>query len=110
MKVWLDDERPAPGGWVHVKSDFETIEFLCRKENRGNVTHLSLDHDLGAEEFGTGYDVVLVLEDLAANDMWKAIPEKITVHSANPVGRAKMEAGIRSIEKMRKKFVEGVDR
>lgn len=107
MKVWLDDERPAPGGWVHVKDFAECLVALGQNE----VSELSLDHDLGdPEPTMTGYGVVLFIESMAAVGNWEYVPDKMRVHSANPVGRAKMEAGIRSIEKMRKKFVEGVDR
>ena len=56
MKVWLDDERAAAGGWVHVRTPEEAIELL----RGGEVEELSLDHDLvlgaGARE-RTGYDV-----------------------------------------------------
>lgn len=43
MKVWLDDERAAPEGCVHVRSPEEAIELL----RGGHV--LSLDHDLGLD-------------------------------------------------------------
>ena len=65
---------------------------------QGNVTHLSLDHDLGDDERGTGYDVVLWIEEAVATRSF--IPPQMTVHSANSSARVKMEAGIRSIERM----------
>jgi len=43
MKVYLDDERVAPDGWVQVRWKDKAIELL----QTGAVTHLSLDHDLG---------------------------------------------------------------
>lgn len=73
MKVWLDDERPAPKGWVHVKTADEAIhllesmrsalarddEYLMTFALDGSVharpvyskeywtiTHMSFDHDL----------------------------------------------------------------
>ena len=55
MKVYLDDERAAPAGWVDVRWPEEVIELL----KTGNVTELSLDHDLGDDGHGTGYDVLL---------------------------------------------------
>jgi hypothetical protein len=52
MKVYLDDERVAPEGWYQVRWPEEVIELL----ESGEVTHLSLDHDLGDDKHGTGYD------------------------------------------------------
>jgi hypothetical protein len=54
MKVYLDDERPCPDGWVVARWPEEVIELL----KTGQVTHLSLDHDLGDDYRGTGYDVI----------------------------------------------------
>ena len=59
MKVFLDDERPTPDGWVRAFTAPEAIELL----KTGKVTHLSLDHDLGPQEAGTGYDVCLWVEE-----------------------------------------------
>ena len=61
----------------------------------GKVTDISLDHDLGDDERGTGYDVVLWMEEQVALHGFG--PPKITVHSANVSARTKMEAGIRAI-------------
>lgn len=95
MKVYLDDERIAPDGWTQVRWPDEAIELL----KTGEVTHLSLDHDLGDDERGTGYDVVLWVERAVAMDGF--ISPAMKVHSANSSARVKMEAGIRAIEQMR---------
>ena len=55
MKIYLDDERPIPEGWVGARWPEDVIRLL----EAGGVTHVSLDHDLGDDEHGTGYDVVL---------------------------------------------------
>lgn len=55
MKVFLDDERATPPGWTRACWPDEVIELL----STGTATELSLDHDLGDDERGTGYDVVL---------------------------------------------------
>ena len=62
MKVYLDDERPTPDGWHTCRWPEEDIELL----KAGGVTHLSLDHDLGDDNHGTGYDVVLWIEEQVA--------------------------------------------
>jgi ABC-type uncharacterized transport system fused permease/ATPase subunit len=63
MKVWLDDLREAPQGWVHVRSPEEAIALL----RSGKVEELSLDHDLGlVDQNGreiTGYDVLTWIEN-----------------------------------------------
>ena len=94
MKVYLDDERTTPDGWVRVYWPDEAIELL----NSGNVTEISLDHDLGDDERGTGYDVVLWIEEQVA--LRGFTPPAMTVHSANVSARTKMENGIRAIETM----------
>jgi len=58
MRVFLDDERTTPEGWVRVYWPDEAIALL----ESGAVEELSLDHDLGDDERGTGYDVVLWIE------------------------------------------------
>ena len=117
--LWLDDVRPAPAGWTHVKTVDEAKTLLLT----GQVYHASLDHDLGAcdtcmgeqtkqewlanakwqnapncEHFGTGYTLVCWMEETGN---WPK--HQPTVHSANPVGRAKMEQAIHhSFGKQRK--------
>ena len=72
----------------------DVIELL----KTGRVTDLSLDHDLGNDERGTGYDVLLWIEKAVATGVF--IPPRIVVHSANPPARAKMEAGITRIHNL----------
>jgi len=92
VKVYLDDERATPEGWHRVYWPDEAIALL---EN-GVVTELSLDHDLGDDDRGTGYDVVLWIEEAVIVNNFS--PPKMKVHSANSSARLKMEAGIRAIE------------
>ena len=92
MKVYLDDERATPTGWIRVYWPQEAIDLL----RTGNVSEISLDHDLGNDARGTGYDVVLWVEEQVMIHGFS--PPKMSVHSANPSARMKMESGIRSIE------------
>ena len=94
MKVYLDDERVAPDGWVQVRWPEDAIRLL----KIGNVTELSLDHDLGDDAHGTGYDVVLWIENAVATSGFQ--PPSIKVHSANSSARTKMESGICSIKRL----------
>lgn len=110
VNMWLDDIRPPPPGYSLVKTVGEAIAVLMLHD----VERCSLDHDLGAcekcmqgkspeqwlaeanyqsmpncEHFGTGYELVCWME---ANNVWPK--HKPAVHSANPAGRARMQAVI----------------
>lgn len=95
-KVFLDDMRPAPAGWTRTYWPEEVIELL----KTGKVTNLSLDHDLGDDTHGTGYDVLKWLEEAVVLNNFRPIPD-IVVHSANGPAKARMEAAIKSIERYR---------
>ena len=86
VKIWLDDIRPAPHGWLRTYTVDETKQALLKW--RGQVAQLSLDNDLGPK-LPEGRTVVLWLAEKAADgfDCW---PDKITVHSANPVAKEYM--------------------
>ncbi|MGH3426600.1 MAG: cyclic-phosphate processing receiver domain-containing protein [Mycobacteriales bacterium] len=87
MKLWLDDIRPCPDGYLHAHSVSEAIKLLEELD----CEYASLDHDLGdyAEDGGDGFKLVLWM---AEHDRW---PSKgIRVHSANPPGMARMLADI----------------
>lgn len=92
MKIFLDDVRETPEGWTRAYWPDEVIKLL----ESTVVDELSLDHDLGDEARGTGYDVVLWIEEAVATSNF--IPPRITVHSSNTPAKIRMLAGIRSIE------------
>ena len=89
MKLWLDDFRTAPDGWYWVKTYLEAIEFMTVF----HVDEVELDHDLGDfDENGkerTGYDVLLWMVENQIK------PEKIGVHTADPVAKIDMELLVR---------------
>ena len=93
MKIYLDDKRKAPSDWIYVRWPEEAISLM----KQGNVTEISLDHDLGDDSRGTGYDVILWIEE--AVTLQRFIPPKIHIHSSNLSARIKMELGILSIIK-----------
>ena len=92
VKLFLDDERQTPEGWVRVYWPDEAITLL----RTGEVTEISLDHDLGDDVRGTGYDVILWIEE--AVQLRSFVPPRIHVHSANAAARIRMHAGIKAIE------------
>lgn len=95
MKVFLDDARTTPEGWVRVYWPDEAVALL----QTGQVTEISLDHDLGDDARGTGYDVLLWIEK--AVRLRGFVPPRMQVHSANPAARTRMLAGIAAIERAR---------
>ncbi len=98
MKVFLDDIREAPAGWVRTRTADETVELL----KSGKVRELSLDHDLGIDpRAGNGYDVLLWIErQVVTNDF---TPPVIVVHSANPAAAEKMKSAIQAIGRLHKR-------
>ena len=99
MRLWLDDIRPSPPGFdVHVKTAPDAIRFL----ESGKIDEVSLDHDLGEGDdpevdVGTGYDVAVWIEAKAHDG---TLPRLVwNVHSANPVGRQKMEIALQNADR-----------
>jgi hypothetical protein len=89
MKLWLDDVRPAPDGWVHAKTGEEAIDIL----KQGQVTQMSFDHDLGIGRIN-GYEVAKWVEAMAVTGQLPQI-KRLSVHSANPVGRDRIVQALR---------------
>jgi len=90
MKLWVDDIRPKPDDFdLHAKTTDAAVELLSSK----NITEISLDHDLGDETVvGSGYRIAIWIEHAAYRNQ---IPRlKWSLHTANPVGKKKMEAAL----------------
>lgn len=85
MKIWLDDIRPMPPEFnFWAKTADQAISAL----KLGTVTEISLDHDLGDGDNGTGYEVAAWIEESAYFGTLPIL--KWSIHSANPIGRLKM--------------------
>lgn len=86
-KIWVDDVRPAPDGYVWCKSVEEAKATICVLElhatvyDSNRVTLIDIDHDAGSYvEFGGDYIKLLDwLEETGRN-------YPIRIHSMNPVG------------------------
>lgn len=48
LSIWLDDEREAPEGWVHVKNPWDLLKIIDDPEAGQKITRISLDWYLGA--------------------------------------------------------------
>lgn len=84
MKIYLDDVRKAPDGYVLCLSVNQAISVI--KEHREEIEELDLDHDLG--DFAKdGGDAIKLLDWCVENNFYP----KIKLHTANIVGRRNME-------------------
>jgi hypothetical protein len=91
MRLWIDDDeehRKPPKGWIWAKTLAEALEIV----KTGKVTHISFDHDLGGDD--KSMPVAWFIEDAAFHGTMK--PPEWRIHSANPVGRANLEATMKS--------------
>jgi hypothetical protein len=97
MKLWIDDVRPAPEGYVWCKSVDDAKWWI--KYNEMNTSYqpyheaielLDLDHDAG-DYASDGGDYIRLLDWL--EETGRNYP--IRIHSANPVGVQNMRAIIR---------------
>lgn len=101
MKVYMDDERHTPAGWERTFTVKQTIDKLMTRQ----VTHLSLDNDLGWDQ-EEGYKVMDWLEETVYNDMSFPMPE-ITIHTANAARGAYMQRVLNNIERIRQQQIGG---
>lgn len=92
MKIWVDDVRPAPYGYVHRHSVSEAKSFIeyCEYAQKQyphlyTIEFIDLDHDAGdyANEGGDYIKLLDWLEETGRN-------YPIRIHSMNPVGVANM--------------------
>ena len=97
IKLWVDDTRPAPEGYVWCHSVWRAIKEITIREDKikefGDIefiepiTLISLDHDAG-DYFQYGGDYIQLLNWL--EETGRNYP--IRIHSMNVVGRMNMEA------------------
>ncbi len=90
IKIWLDDKRPAPNGYIHCRSVNEVINniYQCERD-KVYIDLLDLDHDLG-EYAKDGGDGIKLIDWLAETKRFY----KINLHTMNPVGKENMQREI----------------
>ena len=98
MKLWVDDVRPAPDGYVWCKSVNEAIDCIVLRETRIgilvyddvlseermeelSISVIDMDHDAG-DYASQGGDYIKLLDWL--EETGRNYP--IRIHSMNPVG------------------------
>jgi hypothetical protein len=93
IQVYLDDNRVAPEEYdVHVYK----IDHLINMLKYGNITHISLDNDLGSYS-QEGYKVASHIEEQAFHGTLK--PLSVFIHSANTVRHKEMTSAIGNANK-----------
>ena len=92
IRLWVDDVREAPEGYIWIKSTYDAIEAVRHFSKCGvEIALVDLDHDAG-DYAHDGGDYIKFLDWLE----WVKISIPIRIHSMNPVGVANMR---RIIEK-----------
>ena len=93
MKLWIDDVRPAPIGYVWVKSVNEAKQVLRRSDAglEDKFYVIDIDHDAG-EYVKDGGDYIKLLDWMETVGY---TPNAIHIHSMNPVGVENMRRIIR---------------
>lgn len=110
IQLWIDDERPGPVGWVLCKTAKEAIDIIQQHSTDGTlheIDWISFDHDLGPAECGTGYDVAVWLEEIVHNTQTIVWLPFMTIHSANPVGRVRLDSAIKSMRHIVQRRIGG---
>ena len=90
MKLWIDDWRPAPQGYIWAKSVKQAKLDILDREELAPFEMLDLDHDAG-DYVKDGGDYIKLLDWL--EETGRNYP--IRIHSQNPVGVQNMRAIIR---------------
>lgn len=97
IKLWIDDIRPAPEGYVWVKSTNEAIQIIFEHSmyhwvpgQEPEIELIDLDHDAGDYAWDGG-DYIKVLDWMEYTG--RVFP--IRIHSMNVVGVQNMRAIIR---------------
>jgi hypothetical protein len=89
MKLFVDDLRIAPEGWVVARTNTDAIDIL----HNYRVEEVSIDHDIKQTKYcGIDLETFLpVVYYIAIMD--KAVrPKTIRIHTANPAGAMRMSS------------------
>lgn len=99
MKLYIDDIRPAPEGWVQARTVTDAIRFISQFGEQ--ITHISIDHDISyavevagtQRPFPSPENFTAVARFIAEYYGCPYVHRKsplITIHTANPVGSVEL--------------------
>ena len=100
MNIWLDDQRKAPDGWLHLHNAEEVEQLIqfVRGLKDFYIDTMSFDFNLSHPK--NGVDVMKYLADQCSQkNTGKYWPKTILYHSNDPDGVAAMRAFVISFEK-----------
>lgn len=99
MRLWHDDiRRPPDDSWEWARTNDDAKRLL----ETGDVTEISLDHDLGlhgADPDVPDADLQCLPEGMRPEEGWELVrwmvlldlvPPRVTIHSHNPAGAKRM--------------------
>ena len=91
MKLWIDDIRPAPDGFIWCKSVNQAKAAITAYEHQYSCDNIliDLDHDAG-DYFNDGGDYFKILDWLEEKNIVDT-GYFFKIHSKNPVGIMKMK-------------------
>ena len=99
IKIWLDDQRNAPEGWIHLHN-IEEVERLVELIRGGNdflIDTMSFDFHLAHPK--NGLDVMKYLADLCIKEKTKIFwPKNILYHSSDTKAVVMMKNFVESLE------------
>lgn len=99
VRLYVDDLRKAPEGWVHAKTVSAAIKILATQE----CSEVSLDHDIShrinmdsiARPFPCGETFEPVAWFLREQALRNGKGPIVSLHTANPIGAKKMQEILR---------------
>ena len=81
VKVYVDDTRKAPEGWVQVWNISDAVDFIV--ENYRQITHIDFDYYLSETNHShTGLQLIQYLKQLGVN-VFHQPRENYTFHSSD---------------------------
>lgn len=104
LKLWIDDIRQAPDGYIWIKGANEALRFIM--SHASEIELIDLDHDAG-DYYKCGGDYIAILNELERksrqvnyvngvpfHNYWhlRCQEIKFRIHSANVVGVQNMRA------------------
>lgn len=97
MKLWVDDIRPAPEGYLLFRTVNDTLRYI--RLNSDYVELIDLDHDAGdcAKEGGDYINILREMKRLTIVKKMDFSHIKFRLHSMNPVGVQNMRALIQDL-------------
>lgn len=98
LKIWLDDVRSPPdASWTWCETATSCLHII-NDVGLEQIDAISFDNDLGDGNL-EGYQVLNRVEEYCHILILKSVPI-LTVHSANPVARQRMETIIERIQNL----------